>query len=33
VPEIVDHINNSCPSLSFKGLMGMGKVGDLDGFR
>ena len=33
VLSLVDHINGECPQLQFKGLMGMGKLGDIEGFR
>jgi uncharacterized pyridoxal phosphate-containing UPF0001 family protein len=33
VPQLVDHINTQCPSLAFRGLMGMGKIGDIEGFK
>ena len=33
VAGFVEHINNSCPALAFRGLMAMGKVGDLEGFK
>ena len=33
VHEMVNHIKTDCPALRFAGLMAMGEVGDLDGFR
>jgi hypothetical protein len=29
----VEHIVDKCPNLLFRGLMGMGKIGDVSGFR
>ena len=33
VTPLVTHIVEECPHLEFKGLMAMGKVGDVTGFR
>lgn len=33
VPELVSYIIKECPRLRFRGLMAMGKIGDIDGFR
>jgi PLP dependent protein len=32
-PYLVEYIVDKCPNLLFKGLMGMGKIGDVKGFR
>ena len=33
LPPLVTHIVEECPHLQFKGLMAMGKVADVEGFR
>ena len=33
MPSIVSFIRTDCPTLKFQGLMAMGAINDLDGFR